>query len=107
MAKKTGNLKAKATPKHEPEVARANAAKAKATTKPVAKGATAAAGVNPDARIVVLPAGKENPRKPGSARRTRYEDLRKSATVGDFLKKHPRRNSTIARAVIAKLIELQ
>jgi hypothetical protein len=62
---------------------------------------------NSDARIVVLPAGKENPRREGTARWQRYEDLLKSKTVGDFLAKHPRRNSTITRCVIARLIELR
>lgn len=100
MAKKTGNLKAK----HEPEVVRANAAKAKAT-KPVARLAGAPFGA--DAKIVVLPAGKTNPRKPGSARYKRYEDVLKSKTVGDFLARHPRRNSTLTRLVIAKLIEIR
>src|SRR5262245_4087832 len=91
LAKKNGNLKAKAkaTPKHEPEVAQANA-KAKATraktvaavTQVVAsknvRVASNASGVrpefNPAARIVVLPAGKENPRREGTARWKRYEE---------------------------------
>ena len=62
---------------------------------------------NPPARIVVLPAGKENPRREGTARWKRYEDILKSKTVGDFLAKHPRWNSTLTRCVIAKLIELR
>jgi hypothetical protein len=55
----------------------------------------------------VLPAGKVNPRREGTARWKRYEDILKSKTVGDFLAKHPRWNSTLTRCVMAKLIELR
>jgi hypothetical protein len=127
MAKKTGVPKAdKAQAKHEPEVARANAkAQAKATRKEnvaaVAKAVnpkkvkvvtSATTGMvrpefDPQARIVVLPAGKENPRREGTERWKRYEAILKSKTVGDFLAKFPRWNSTITRCVIDKLIELR
>ena len=88
------------------------AAVAKAVNmKKVGKVQTTDAGqraeYNADAKIVVLPAGKENPRREGSARWKPYEDLRKSGTVGEFLKKHPRWNSTITRCVIEKLIEIK
>src|SRR5262245_43017193 len=60
----------------------------------VGKVASNASGVrpefNPDARIIVLPAGKENPRREGTARWVRYRDLVASNTVGEFLQKHPR-----------------
>jgi hypothetical protein len=127
MAKKTGVPKADTQAKHEPEVARANAKAAKAQAKATRKENVAAvakavnpakvkvassdAGVRPEfdpaARIVVLPAGKENPRREGTARWKRFHDLQNSKTVGEFLKKHPRWNSTITRCVIDKLIELR
>jgi hypothetical protein len=62
---------------------------------------------NADAKIVVLPAGKENPRREGTARWQRYRDLQNSKTVGEFLKKHPRWRATVTRCVIDKLIELR
>jgi hypothetical protein len=40
---------------------------------------------NAEAKIVVLPAGKENPCREGSARWKRYRDLQNSKTVGEFL----------------------
>jgi hypothetical protein len=51
------------------------------------------------ARITVLPAGKENPRRKGGGPYQRYEVLLKSRTVGEFLKKHPKWRSTIYRAL--------
>ena len=51
------------------------------------------------ARIVVLPAGKENPRRKGSGPYQRYAVLLKSRTVGEFLKKLPQWRSTIYRAM--------
>jgi hypothetical protein len=128
MAKKTGVPKAaKAAAKHEPEVARANAKAAKAQAKATRKEnvaavakvvspknvkvASTASGVrpefNPQARIVVLAAGKENPRREGTERWKRYEAILKSKTVGDFLAKFPKWNSTLTRCVIDKLIELR
>jgi hypothetical protein len=62
---------------------------------------------NPEARIVVLAAGKENPRREGTARWVRYRDLVASKTVGEFLAKHPRWHATVTRCVIAGLIELR
>lgn len=62
---------------------------------------------NADAKIVVLEAGKENPRREGTARWKRYEDLRNSKTVGEFLAKHPKWHATVTRCVIEKLIELK
>jgi hypothetical protein len=47
---------------------------------------------NADAKIVVLPAGKENSRREGTERWKRYETILKSKTVGDFLAKFPRWN---------------
>jgi hypothetical protein len=100
---KTAKRKAKATR------AKNVAAVAKTTKKvQVVKNAS---GVRPefnaDAKIVVLPAGKENPRRESTARWKRYRDLQNSKTVGEFLAKHPRWNSTITRCVIEKLIELR
>jgi hypothetical protein len=114
MAKKTGVLKAdKAQAKAQAKATRKEnvAAVAKVVNPAKVKVASSAAGVRPEfdpqARIVVLPAGKENPRREGSARWVRYRDLMASKTVGEFLKKHPRWNSTVTRCVIAKLIELR
>jgi hypothetical protein len=88
------------------------AAKAAVNLKKVGKVVASAQGVprvafNADAKIVVLPAGKENPRRKGTARYRRYEDLLRSKTVGDFLAKHPKWHATITRCVIAKLIEVR
>jgi hypothetical protein len=113
MAKKTGVLKAdKAADKAKATAtAAANVAKVAKVVKNV-KVATNKDGMkrpefNPDSKIVVLAAGKENPRREGSARWKRYRDLVASKTVGEFLAKHPRWNSTVTRCVIDKLIELR
>jgi hypothetical protein len=50
-------------------------------------------------RIVVLPAGKANPRRAGSAPYKRYAVLLKSRTVGAFLKSQPKWRGTIVRAL--------
>jgi hypothetical protein len=63
--------------------------------------------LNADAKIVVLPAGKTNPRREGTERWKRYEDLLHSKTVGAFLAKHPKWHATITRCVIDKLIEVR
>src|SRR5262245_56515812 len=75
--------------------------------KTVKEVATSGTPINGNARIVVLPAGKENPRREGSARWRRYRDLINSKTVGDFLAKHPKWHATVTRCVAAKLIELR
>jgi hypothetical protein len=59
-----------------------------------------------DKRIVVLPAGKANPRRKGSGAFNRYNVLLKSRTVGAFLKSQPKWHSTIVRAVSEKLIRV-
>jgi hypothetical protein len=103
---KKAQAKAKAT-RAANVAAVAEAVNLKKVGKVQATDAGKRAEFNADAKIVVLPAGKENPRREGTARWKRYEDLRKSGTVGEFLKKHPRWNSTITRCVIEKLIELR
>ena len=50
------------------------------------------------ARIVVLPAGKENPRNKGTGPHARYASLLKAGTVGAFLKLQPGWTSTLRRA---------
>jgi hypothetical protein len=52
-----------------------------------------------NAKITVLEAGKENPRRKGSGPYQRYEVLLKSRTVGAFLQKYPKWRSTIYRAL--------
>jgi hypothetical protein len=113
MAKKTGVLKPdKAAAKAKAKAtAAANVAKVAKVVKNV-KVATNKDGMkrpefNPDSKIVVLAAGKENPRREGTARWKRYRDLVASKTVGEFLGKHPRWNSTVTRCVIDGLIELR
>jgi hypothetical protein len=59
-----------------------------------------------DAKIVVLAGGKSNPRRAGTGPFKRYEALRKSRTVGAFLKAFPNRAATIRRAVEEKLIRV-
>jgi hypothetical protein len=71
----------------------------KKSVKSVKKVATKRARYEDNARITVLPGGKENPRKTGSAPFKRYAVLLKSRTVGAFLKAQPKWHSTIVRAV--------
>jgi hypothetical protein len=47
-----------------------------------------------------------NPRREGLPPYERFEALRKSKTVGDFLKKYPEWRATIARAVKENLIKV-
>jgi hypothetical protein len=63
--------------------------------------------LDPTDRIVVLPAGRLNPRQSGTRRWQRYEDILRSKTVGAFLAKHPEWEMTINRYVAAGLIALQ
>jgi hypothetical protein len=63
--------------------------------------------LDPTDRIVVLPAGRMNPRHTGSGRWQRYEDILRSKTVGAFLAKHPDWESTINRYIADGLIALQ
>jgi hypothetical protein len=65
------------------------------------------AKLDPTDRIVVLLAGRVNPRRTGSGRWQRYEDILRSKTVGTFLAKHPDWESTINRYVADGLIALQ
>jgi hypothetical protein len=104
---KTGNLKVKARATRAKTVAAVTQAVASKNVKVATTASGQRPEFNPDAKIVVTAKGKENPRREGTARWKRYEDLRKSATVAEFLAKHPRWNSTITRCVIAKLIELR
>jgi hypothetical protein len=60
-----------------------------------------------NAKIIVLPAGKENPRRKGTERWKRFNDLQKCKTVAAFLVKHPGWQSTIARCVEDKLIAVR
>jgi hypothetical protein len=57
-------------------------------------------------RIVVMPAGKTNPRRAGKGPFGRYAALVKSRTVGDFVKMHPKWPQTIARAVREQLVKI-
>ena len=59
------------------------------------------------AKIMVLPKGKENPRREGSGPFKRYAVLIKSKTVGEFLKELPEWRSTINRAVKEERIEIK
>jgi len=56
------------------------------------------------AKITILTAGRENPRRKGTAPYKRYDVLLRSRTVGAFLKKLPKWRSTITRAVREKLV---
>jgi membrane protein involved in colicin uptake len=97
-------------------------AKAAKRTKAIAKGAKTTAKkptkaakaksvkraprLDVDAKITVLASGKTNPRRAGTGPFKRYEALRKSRTVGAFLKAFPNRAATIRRAVEEKLIRV-
>lgn len=79
----------------------------KTTKKVVAKVATKRVARFDDAkRIVILPAGKTNPRRKGTGPFNRYNVLLRSRTVGAFLKSQPKWHSTIVRAVKEKLIRV-
>jgi len=65
------------------------------------------ANLDPAARIIVLHAGRMNPRYPGSGRWHRYQDILRSNTVGAFLVKHPRWESTLNHYIAAGRIALQ
>jgi hypothetical protein len=60
-----------------------------------------------NARITVLPGGKTNPRREGSAPYKRYAVLLKSRTVGAFLKSQPKWYATISRAVKENRIKVR
>jgi len=51
-----------------------------------------------NAKITLLAKGKENPRRPNTGPFKRYEVLRKSRTVAQFLKVLPKWRATINRA---------
>jgi hypothetical protein len=56
-------------------------------------------GLAASPRIVVLPNGQNNPRRPGTPPHQRYESLLQSATIGEFLQRHPGWITTVQRAV--------
>jgi len=59
-------------------------------------------------KITVLPAAKkEGLRRKGTAPFRRFEDLKRSRTVGQFLKRHPKWMTTIARAVREELVRVR
>jgi hypothetical protein len=78
--------------------------KVRRKAKPAAKAAPGPFALN--AKITVLPDGKENPRRQGSGPFARYEDILKSKTVGDFLKRQPQWRATLKRAVDEGLIAI-
>jgi hypothetical protein len=102
-AKPAAKEKAKPVAKAKAKPAKAKAA-AKAKAKPAKAKATKFA---PDAKIVVLPEGKENPRRKGTERWKRFDTLQKCKTVAAFLAKHPGWQSTIASCVEEKLIAVR
>jgi hypothetical protein len=63
--------------------------------------------LDPTDRIIVLRRDKVNPRRTGSGRWQRYQDILRSQTVGAFLAKHPAWERTITRYVADGLIALQ
>jgi hypothetical protein len=65
------------------------------------------AKLDPTDRIVVLLAGKSNLRRMGSGRWHRYQDILRSKTVGAFLAKHPRWESTLNHYVARGWIEIR
>lgn len=71
----------------------------KRVAKQATKNTPKVAKLDPAQRIVVLPAGKANPRRAGSAPHKRYSVLLKSRTVGAFLKSQPKWRGTIVRAI--------
>jgi hypothetical protein len=116
-AQKTAKVTAKAAPKHEPEVARANAAKAKpAKAAPKTKGnkgnlAPFARKWKDEQKIVVTAKGKErNPRrqteKGVDSPYSRLEAIYASKTVAEALKKGAW-SGTITRAVKDGLVEVR
>jgi hypothetical protein len=84
----------KATPKGKggAKAAPAKAAKGKATVAKVAKML-----YRPEQRIIVIT--KENPRRDGKGPSKRYNTLTACKTVGEFLAKLPKWQSTITRNV--------
>jgi hypothetical protein len=115
---KTAKVSAKAEPKHEPEVARANAAKAKpAKAAPKTKGNKSnlvpfARKWKDEQKIVVTALGKErgNPRRPTEKGEdspySRLEAIYTSKTVAEALKKGAW-SGTITRAVKDGLVEVR
>lgn len=94
----------------KPEPAKREPAKKAETKQEQAKPTIPRIGTPryPDtAKIVVLPKGKENPRRQGSPPYQRYAVLLKSKTVGEFLKELPEWRATIARAVKEQRIEVK
>lgn len=71
----------------------------KKIVKKVVKSVARRARYADSARITVLPAGKDNPRRKGTAPYNRYAVLLRSRTVGAFLKAQPKWYATIVRAV--------
>jgi hypothetical protein len=73
----------------------------KSATKTTAKktGKVGTAKFADTAKITVLEKGKTNPRRPKTGPYNRYEALKKSRTVADFLKVQPKWRATINRAV--------